>query len=117
MGIEEDLENMFKHFSPTGKSTPLEMIKVMMRSMEINMLKTMRTQIDVRLSALGGGMNKSLDPFAILGINMNSTRAEVESAYKKKAWSCHPDRGGSNQAMAMVNAAREAIFRLKGWSK
>ncbi len=117
MGIEEDMENMFKYFSPSGKSSPVEMVKVMMRSMEINMLKTMRIKINVRLEELSGSTDKSLDPFAILGVDQNSTRADVESAYKKKAWGAHPDRGGSNQAMAMVNAAREAIFRLKGWGK
>jgi len=117
VGIEEDMENMFKYFSPSGKSSPVEMVKVMMRSMEINMLKTMRVRINVRLGELGGVVDKTLDPFAILGVNPDSTKAEVQSAYKKKAWAAHPDRGGSNKAMAMVNAAREAIFQLKGWSK
>ena len=117
MGIEEDMENMFRYFSPMGKSSPVEMVKAMMRSMEVNMLKTMKVKINVRLEELSGGVDKSLDPFAILGVDPNSPRADVEAAYKKKAWSAHPDRGGSNQAMAMVNAAREAIFRLKGWGK
>ncbi len=115
MGIEEDLENMFKHFGSSGKVFPVEMIGAMMKSMEINMLRAIRAQVDSRLGELSKSTDKSMDPFAILGVNLNSTKAEVEKAFRAKAWVAHPDRGGSNEKMAMVNAAREAIFRLKGW--
>ena len=115
MAIEDDLESMFKHFGSTGAVSPVEMIGAMMKSMEINMLKTLRARVDVRLGVLRRGADKSMNPFTILGVNLDSTKAEVDKAFRAKAFEAHPDRGGSNKKMAMVNAAREAIYRLRGW--
>lgn len=50
----------------------------------------------------------------VLGLKEGVTysRAEVEAQYKAAAKLCHPDTpGGSNEAMAAVNAAREQAFK------
>jgi len=41
----------------------------------------------------------------------NPTREQVEHHYKIRARSAHPDAGGSNEAMAELNAAREAALK------
>lgn len=114
MGIEEDLSNLFKYADLTGTSTPMEMIRTMMKTLEVDMLKKMRSQIDARIGELGT-QDKSLDPFSILGVTPNSTRAEVDKAYKEKAWKAHPDHGGSHEDMVKVNASYQAIRRFKNW--
>jgi hypothetical protein len=44
----------------------------------------------------------------VLGLKPAATLAEAEAAYKRLALDAHPDRGGSNAAMARLNAARDA---------
>lgn len=43
----------------------------------------------------------------VLGIKPGATADEIERAWKMKALEAHPDRGGSDSAMARVNAARD----------
>lgn len=50
------------------------------------------------------------DPWAVLGIHegpASRTRENIEDVYRHKAKICHPDHGGSNEAMAALNTARE----------
>ena len=56
-----------------------------------------------------------MDPFEILGVEPNATKDEVKRAFRKKTWTAHPDHGGSNEDMIKVNAAYEAISRVRGW--
>lgn len=46
----------------------------------------------------------------VLGFGSSSmiTRADVEAAYRRLALQAHPDRGGTDAAMARLNAARDA---------
>lgn len=44
----------------------------------------------------------------VLGVGMQATRAEIEAAYRQIARAAHPDTGGSTDAMARLNAARDA---------
>jgi hypothetical protein len=44
----------------------------------------------------------------VLGVKGDATLAHVESAYKLKARAAHPDKGGSQEAMAELNRARDA---------
>lgn len=46
-----------------------------------------------------------------LGVGMQASRAEIEAAYRAKARAAHPDAGGSDAAMARLNAARDAALR------
>lgn len=44
----------------------------------------------------------------VLEVEPRATLEEVEKAYRRLAQTMHPDRGGSDAAMARLNAAREA---------
>lgn len=44
----------------------------------------------------------------VLGVAPTATADEVAAAYRKLAAAAHPDRGGSDAAMARLNAARDA---------
>ncbi len=43
----------------------------------------------------------------VLGVGMQATAAEINEAYRKLARIAHPDTGGSEAAMAKLNAARD----------
>lgn len=49
-------------------------------------------------------------PFQVLGVGANASREEVERAYRLLAAKHHPDRGGDEQQMARINAARDALL-------
>ncbi len=114
MSIEDDLAGMFKHFNLGGKGDVDGVLKTMVRNVQIGVLKGMRKQIDDQIKVLLG-TEVGLDPYEILGIQHNATKNEVKQAYKKVAWKAHPDHGGSNEEMMKVNAAMEAISRVRGW--
>lgn len=48
-------------------------------------------------------MKKSF--YQILGLKKNATTQEVKHAYRAKSRDAHPDKGGSTEAMADINAA------------
>lgn len=43
----------------------------------------------------------------VLGVNSKASRDEIDAAYRRLAHEHHPDRGGSHDAMARINAARD----------
>jgi hypothetical protein len=45
--------------------------------------------------------------FEVLGVSVSATEAEIKSAYRTLAMAAHPDQGGSDAAMARLNAARD----------
>ncbi|WP_019053608.1 J domain-containing protein [Sphingobium xenophagum] len=45
---------------------------------------------------------------AVLGVSADASRGEIDAAYKRLASTAHPDKGGSQDAMARLNAARDA---------
>lgn len=49
-------------------------------------------------------------PHEVLGVSENATRGEIDYAYKRLAQQCHPDMGGSNEAMSRINTARDAML-------
>jgi len=114
VSIEEDLASMFKHFNLGGKGDVNSILRTMTRNVQINVLKQLRRQIDNQIKVLSG-TEVGLDPFEILGVDPNATKDEVKQAFKKKAWKAHPDHGGTNEDMMKVNAAFEAISRVRGW--
>lgn len=61
------------------------------------------------------GLPRSATVYDVLGVNPSATEEEVRKAYREKAWKAHPDRGGSNVEMALLNKAYEMIKRHRGW--
>lgn len=49
-------------------------------------------------------------PFQVLGVGANASKEEIERAYRLLASEHHPDRGGSEQQMARINAARDQLL-------
>ena len=45
------------------------------------------------------------DYYSILGITPSANIDTIKQAYRKRALECHPDRGGSNSQMVLVNEA------------
>lgn len=52
-------------------------------------------------------------PFQVLGVGAHASREEVERAYRLLALKHHPDRGGDEQQMARINAARDAMLEQR----
>ncbi len=47
----------------------------------------------------------------ILGLDgPNVSRTQIDSAYRRRASDCHPDKGGTDDAMAELNRARELAY-------
>lgn len=49
-------------------------------------------------------------PWQVLGVSMNATEADIETAYRRLAAKHHPDRGGDSNEMGRINAARDAML-------
>jgi hypothetical protein len=49
-------------------------------------------------------------PHEVLGVAENAAPNEIEYAYKRLAAQHHPDKGGSTETMAKINAARDAML-------
>ncbi|MEO5804420.1 MAG: J domain-containing protein [Verrucomicrobiota bacterium] len=45
--------------------------------------------------------------FVVLGVSENATSEQISAAYKEKCLLFHPDKGGSNEQMAIINRARD----------
>lgn len=118
MPIEDDMFNAFKYAGFGKRIDPTQMIRALLRNFEVVMLTQMETQIRTRLSQLQfehSPMDDTMNPYSILGVDMNATEEEVERAYKEKAKLFHPDKGGSDMEMAKINAAYQVIKQFKGW--
>jgi DnaJ domain len=50
-------------------------------------------------------------PFQVLGVGANASATEIEDAYRRLAAIHHPDKGGNQQEMARINAARDAMLQ------
>jgi hypothetical protein len=50
----------------------------------------------------------------VLGVSPAATLDDIRLAYRKLALGAHPDQGGSNAAMARLNAARDAGLKERG---
>ena len=123
MSIEDDLFNAFR-YTGTGKGKDIsQLLNTLVRNAHINALKAMRQQLDQSIKSLqqitgtGGEYDPSMDPYVILDVDQDATRVDIEKAFKKKAFSAHPDHGGSHADMVKVNAAYEAISQLRGWGR
>jgi hypothetical protein len=48
---------------------------------------------------------------AILGVGPNAGRDEIRAAYRARMARAHPDRGGTTQEAARLNAARDVLLK------
>ncbi|WP_447724560.1 J domain-containing protein [Sphingomonas koreensis] len=48
----------------------------------------------------------------VLGLGEHATLDQIKAAYRSLAAKAHPDQGGSDAAMARLNAARDAALRV-----
>lgn len=114
MGIEEDLANMFKNVNFSSMANPAGMLKMM----QLSILKQMKTVIDNQIKKMSKEDAKvahmDLDPYKILGVDINATWEDIEKAYKVKAAEHHPDKGGDNMEMVKINAAYEVFKKIMG---
>lgn len=118
MGIEEDLANMLKFANVKDPKQINEMLATLVNSAQVGILKRMRGELDRMIKQLQASSSVGgADPYSILGVEPSATKEEIDKAFRKKAWDAHPDHGGSNEEMVLVNAAHEAIKRVRGWTK
>jgi len=116
-GFDEEFMNVLKHLNISSAFDMGRLVDLLVTNAEIDALKKLRKAINTYIKVLQSRTETSEfeDPYSILGVSSTSTREEVKSAFRKKAWESHPDRGGSNDDMIKVNAAYEAIRRVRGW--
>ncbi len=119
---EDLLSDMFRNFTSLGGSQDVgKLLSTLMRNSQINILKQLRRDLDITITkltkegAVDMAYDESLDPYKILDVEQTATREDIDKAFKKKAWTAHPDHGGSNDDMIKVNAAYEAIRQFRGW--
>lgn len=55
--------------------------------------------------------------FEILGLPLTASKEDVQEAYQRLAKKVHPDTGGDNEEMALVNAARDVALRFIATSR
>ena len=55
-------------------------------------------------------MNR-LHAHQVLDVAPGASRAQIQAAYRRAVTRCHPDRGGTDEAMAEVNAARQLLLK------
>ena len=61
-------------------------------------------------TALQRGMAEA-EARAALGVGADATAADIRAAHRRRIATAHPDRGGSADAAARLNAARDVLLR------
>lgn len=52
-------------------------------------------------------------PWQVLGVDSHATKDQVREAYRRLVSDHHPDRGGDEQRMMRINAARDALLNAE----
>ncbi len=78
--------------------------------------KSDNLDVDVKSSQPKSSTTKSdtqmsyAEALAVLGLNDNATRADVDQSYKKLISQLHPDAGGTDYLAAKINQARDRLY-------
>lgn len=67
------------------------------------------------LEGLLAGSGVGQGPYRVLGLDPSAPDEVVRLVYRHLAQRCHPDHGGSQEAMALLNRAYEQISNERGW--
>ena len=61
------------------------------------------------MSASGELEAQGRDPYAVLGVPLQASQAEIKAAYRRLVKQHHPDAGGDDQRILVLNAAWEVL--------
>jgi len=61
---------------------------------------------------MSGKMNRKINYYEILGVNIESTEKEILRAYRKKALTCHPDKNPDNPKAAELFIELNDAFKV-----
>lgn len=67
---------------------------------------------------VGQATDSSMDraeAYQVLGLRPESSREEIQAAYRRLMQRAHPDRGGSSDLAARLNQARDVLLESVGW--
>ena len=53
---------------------------------------------------------KSINPYELLGLTINSTKKECKKQYYELALLCHPDKGGNKNDMIIIHNAYKYVM-------
>jgi hypothetical protein len=73
--------------------------------------------IEANNSKLAAAARRGVPCFVALGLVFPSTVAEIQAAYRRLAVEAHPDRGGSNEAMAALTKARATALSMTRYAR
>jgi len=105
-----NLESIFKMFSNMDPNTIL-------KQMLGQELKSIHNDVGRYIDLMLAPETISVDPWKILGVDRTDDQETVKRAYKKASNDAHPDKGGSEDKMTLINVAYEAVCKIKGWNK
>jgi hypothetical protein len=74
---------------------------------------TRREPAAARPAPSGGAMGVA-EARMLLGVRAGATAQEIRAAHRAKIAQAHPDRGGSTDEAARLNAARDLLLRVSG---
>ena len=83
-------------------------VPTLMQDCRLSPWAARRTKVTV--TALTTGSESGEDWWDILECRADATVATINSQYRARARSAHPDAGGSDAAMVRLNAARDAAL-------
>ena len=54
---------------------------------------------------------------ARLGVGLDATKAQIKDAFRRKALTAHPDRGGSDDELRELKSARDRLLHPEGYAQ